>query len=257
MKVFNTPTFSGPTDYSGFDRENWALRDIEVHREEALKAKNAVTKSERVKIECELGIRYSDLLRLPYLDMVRCHMIDPMHNLFLGTAKNVIVLWKESGIVTDTAFTKIQDKIDSMVVPPCIGRLPGKIASGFAGFTAEQWMLWTIVYSPFVLKDILPSEHYDMWCVFSSACSLLCRPFIHHKELREADEKLIKFCKIFEGIFGPNSVTPNMHLHTHLQQCVEDLGPVFSFWCFSFERYNGILESFQKTWRAPEVQIMG
>ena len=47
-----------------------------------------------------------------------------------------------------------------------------------------------------------------------------------------------------------------MHLHGHLRECIEDLGPVFSFWCFSFERYNGILENIQKNWHAPEVQIM-
>lgn len=34
------------------------------------------------------------------------------------------------------------------------------------------------------------------------------------------------------------------------------MGPVYSFWCFSFERYNGILESFQKNWHAPEIQVL-
>ena len=27
----------------------------------------------------------------------------------------------------------------------------------------------------------------------------------------------------------------------HLKDCILDYGPVFSFWCFSFERYNGIM----------------
>lgn len=187
----------------------WQLRDTKVHREQALKAEKAVTKSERVKIEREVGVRYSDLLRLPYLDIVRCHIIDPMHNLFLGTAKNVTSLWKETGILTDSSFIAIQEKIDSLKVPACIGRLPGNIASGFSGFTAEQWMLWTIVYSPFVLKNIIPSEHYDMWCVFSLGCSLLCRPFIQQRELVKADELLMKFCKMFEDVFEPSRVTPN------------------------------------------------
>lgn len=46
-----------------------------------------------------------------------------------------------------------------------------------------------------------------------------------------------------------------MHLHCHLWQCMIDVGPVYSFWCFSFERYNGLLEGMQKTWCAPEVQL--
>ncbi len=36
-----------------------------------------------VDVECD-----TLLLELPYYDIVRCHVIDPMHNLLLGTAKH-------------------------------------------------------------------------------------------------------------------------------------------------------------------------
>ncbi len=150
MKAFPTSGFSEATDYGGFDREMWPLRDMKTHYENALLAKNAVTKTARTAIESKVGLRYSELLRLPYFNIVRCHMIDPMHNLFLGTAKHVTTLWKGNGIMCESEFIKIQEKIDSVLVPARIGRLPGKIASAFSGFTAEQWMLWVIVYSPFV-----------------------------------------------------------------------------------------------------------
>ena len=39
-------------------------------------------------------------------------------------------------------------------------------------------------------------------------------------------------------------VTPNMHLHGHLKECLLDDGPFHSFWCVSFERFNGVLSSF-------------
>ena len=82
MKSFPTGSFSDRTDYSGFQRNQWPQRDIKTHWQQAQKAKNATTKSARTAIERKLGIRYSDLLRLPYLNIVRCHLIDPMHNLF-------------------------------------------------------------------------------------------------------------------------------------------------------------------------------
>ena len=47
-----------------------------------------------------------------------------------------------------------------------------------------------------------------------------------------------------------------MHLHCHLRDCILDVGPLNSFWCFSFERYNGILESMKKTWNSPESQLI-
>ncbi len=94
MKAFPTSGFSEATDYGGFDREMWPLRDMKTHYENALLAKNAVTKTARTAIESKVGLRYSELLRLPYFNIVRCHMIDPMHNLFLGTAKHVTTLWE-------------------------------------------------------------------------------------------------------------------------------------------------------------------
>ena len=47
-----------------------------------------------------------------------------------------------------------------------------------------------------------------------------------------------------------------MHLHGHLKECVLDYGPIYNFWCFSFERFNGILSSFKTNNRCVEIQLM-
>lgn len=47
-----------------------------------------------------------------------------------------------------------------------------------------------------------------------------------------------------------------MHLYSHLVDSVLDYGPVYSFWLFSFERYNGILGEFGTNQRAVEIQVM-
>ena len=86
------PSVNLKTNYSGFDRNNWQVRKKSHHVRQAYRAKDAATHSEREQIERQFGIRYSELLRLPYLDIVRCHLVDPMHNLFLGTAKKLLVL---------------------------------------------------------------------------------------------------------------------------------------------------------------------
>lgn len=51
----------------------------------------------------------------------------------------------------------------------------------------------------------------------------------------------MKFCKHVEQLYGANVITPNMHMHLHLKENLLDYGPVYAFWLFSFERYNGIL----------------
>ena len=53
-----------------------------------------------------------------------------------------------------------------------------------------------------------------------------------------------------------NACTPNMHLHLHLKECINDYGPVYSFWCFAFERFNGVLGSYHTNNIRIEPQIM-
>ena len=116
-------------------------------------------------------------------------------------------------------------------------------------------MHWTILYSP-VLRDLLPTEDNHLRCTFSRACSLICRPYVHERDVYEADETLLRFCSGFEKRYGREACTLNLHMHCHLKECILDIGPLFSFWCFPFERYNGILERMNKTWHAPELQLI-
>ena len=48
-----------------------------------------------------------------------------------------------------------------------------------------------------------------------------------------------------------------MHLHCHLRTCILDYGPLHGFWCFAFERYNGILGSMPNNNRSIEMQLTG
>ena len=54
----------------------------------------------------------------------------------------------------------------------------------------------------------------------------------------------------------PKAIPPNMHLHTHLKQCVLDYGPLHAFWCYPFEQYNGILGSFHSNKISIESQLI-
>ena len=52
-------------------------------------------------MESLYGVRYTELLRLPYFKQIRGHAVDPMHNLLLGTAKHTFSLWIKTGILND------------------------------------------------------------------------------------------------------------------------------------------------------------
>ena len=47
-----------------------------------------------------------------------------------------------------------------------------------------------------------------------------------------------------------------MHMHGHVKDTVLDYGPIHEFWCYSFERFNGILGSQPSNNRAIEPQLL-
>ena len=64
-------------------------------------------------------------------------------------------------------------------------------------------------------------------------------------DLLLADVLLIQLCRRAERKYGKSIVTPNiMHIHGHLKEYILDFGPIHNFWCFSYERYNSILENY-------------
>lgn len=53
-----------------------------------------------MSIERDFGLRYSVLMELPYFNPIKNGVIDPMHNLFWGTAKHCMELWTEKEILS-------------------------------------------------------------------------------------------------------------------------------------------------------------
>ena len=216
---------------------------------------NAKTPTERMELQQTLGVGWSSLCQLPYFNVVKCHLIDPMHNLYLGTAKHMVRVWKEKGLIRQEDLHLIQVKIDELNVPYGVGRIPYKVGSNFSGFTVDQWMNWTNLYAIYALADSLPPRDLECWSLFVKASVLLQQYTISLSDLAIADEKLLEFCRCFEACYGKEYCTPDMHLHEYLKECILDFGPVSAFWSFPFERFNGILESFSKNWIKPEEQI--
>ena len=254
-KKFPTPRFGDKPNYGGYNCTNWTARDISSHKSMAEKYKKSPTISSRKKIIHESGIKYSELLRIPHFDVIRLHIIDPMHNVFLGLAKHTIKTWKDNGVLNPNIFTQLQEKIDAIVPPTKIGRIPRKIDSNFSSFTADEWKNWILVYSLYCLSGIVDEQHYECWRLLVESCILYCQFVITADHIHQAHSLLVEYCKKFETLYGSESCTPNMHMSCHLKECLLDFGPFASFWCFPFERYNGILEDISKSWIQPEKQM--
>ena len=244
-------------DYSGFDREHWIPRTCACHREDTLKLQNITTKAELSRLESEMGCRYSELIRLPYFDAPRMLVIDPMHNLFLGRAKHFLKsVWVQKDIINDGNYKMIQERVNCVLVPSGMGRIPYKIQSGFASFTADQWKNWVNYFSLIALHDILNGDNLECWRHFVLACRILTLKSLSTSQIVLADALLMQFCKRTERLYHKDIITPNMHMHSHIRSCIEDYSPSHGFWLFAFERYNGILGRTPNNNRSIEVQLM-
>ena len=206
-------------------------------------------------MESRYGIRYSELFRLPYFDPIRSHAVDPMHNLFSGTAKHTFAVWVQLGILNDEKLKDIDRLMKNMIIPSEVGRIV-KSMSLFKSMKADEWKNWVVHYSLFCLKGLIGRNHYNMWQIFVRACKLLINTSISMNEAKQAHDLLLLFCNTFQNLLGADHCTPNMHMHLHILSCIENHGPIYGFWCYSFERFNGIMGNFHTNNHALTITLM-
>jgi hypothetical protein len=73
--------------YGDLNYHAWPRRTNSECRSFASRFEAAKDEETRADIFKQSGIRWSELLRLPYFDIVQCVVVDAMHNLFLGLIK--------------------------------------------------------------------------------------------------------------------------------------------------------------------------
>ena len=73
FKKFPVSSLGEKADYSGFDPSKCPPRSLAEHRTKALEWKHAKTLS---VCQQEYGVRYTELLSLPYFDTVRLSVVE-------------------------------------------------------------------------------------------------------------------------------------------------------------------------------------
>ena len=96
-------------------------------------------------------------------------------------------------------------------------KTPHRLASNYGGSKAAQWRSWITIYSPVVLKNVLPDEHLRCWLLFVRACCILGKRIVTQAEVSTPDLLLGAFWRMFEQLYGAEHCAPNMYLHLHLK----------------------------------------
>jgi hypothetical protein len=167
-----------------------------------------------------------------------------MYCLFLGVAKWIVMkLWIGEGILDDAKLKIMQKRADEIKIASELGRCPARIATGdgFSNFTADMWKTFIMIFAIPITWDFLGEVDKKIIAYFVRACKILTGRELQKKELNEAFIRLFEMNKLIEEKYGQEKISPNLHLCLHICECALDYGPLSSFWCFSFERMNGIL----------------
>lgn len=218
MNFFNGNVSQG-FDFSGYVTSSWRPQDNSQHRVRAKTTKLALTKAAKNYLESRYGLCYTVLLELPYLNIVRQHVVDPMHNLFLGIATHALCVWKDTKLLSAGAFEDIQKTVDCIQVSSTVGRIPAKIASGFAELMSAQWKNWISIYSRIALQNHLSADHLTCCKLFVNAWILFCSQRLTTDAISQGHTLIIIYCQRF---IWQRSLHYQL-AHMHMAECIRGL----------------------------------
>ena len=150
-------------------------RNHEEVSRQAEEFKSAVTKKDADSIAKKNGVRYSELIRLPYYDAVRMTSVDPMHTFLLGMVKKEVKFILEGMI--PRSKKEFMKRVKSIRLPHDIGRLPTNIFDDdeyeFSGVTAQQWKNFIVSFARPCFYKLIPDQKYKSVVLLSQIVTLI------------------------------------------------------------------------------------
>ena len=201
----------------------------------------------------------SMLMLLPHFDIINSVIPDYMHCVLLGVVRQFVFIWFDSSNNKyDFYLGNQQHVFDQLIlgfkVPSEVLRLPRSIKL-MKLWKASEWRSFLLLYSPIVLKQLLPAKFFAHWMLLVHALTLLLGHEIKQTDVLQAGLALTKFVAGVEDLYGKQYVSFNTHLLLHLSTTVRNWGPLWAHSAFVFEDRNGFLLTLFKGTNNVALQI--
>lgn len=243
---------STPIEFAARTDDNHRYHGLQWARQSSLKHRNAYVKKH--------GSIWSALFGITHYDTVRYTLVDPFHNLYLGTTKRFWTWLVSKKIIDKKQLEGLHRIIQQLIVPSHIRKVPRKIAIGkcFSSFSGEEWRVWLWISMWALSSPELDIEDdiIGIWELFVTACRLIGESRVKISDLPLVHALFAEFNWRAEKRFGSSFYTPNMHQHLHLVSMIRDYGPIQGWWGYGFERYNKVIGNMQHNGKSPEVTFM-
>jgi hypothetical protein len=210
------------------------VAEIRTHSETLHLAELAVETGTPTK-----GIKgVSPLFLLPSFDIVHSIVPEYMHNILLGVTRQFISIWTDSANSSQEFFIRNVSHIDEIMLrikPPAeIKRLPRRL-SQMKFWKASELRHFLLLYSPVVLKDVLPRAYYAHWLLLVNGVTVLLGDAITSEMLSLSRSCFNKFVVLVSSLYGKEYVSYNVHCLSHLTDAVINWGPLWAHSAFVFE----------------------
>lgn len=110
-----------------------------------------------------------------FMRQINWVVVDPMHNLYQGTAKWFWKTLEKLGVLKPAILLALDNAVNDLHRPPGLPRMRHKIRSGFSHMTAADWRTWTHFYSEYAMAVAQIDKRYIVvWRMFVTACRKMC-----------------------------------------------------------------------------------
>lgn len=189
---------------------------------------------------------------LPNTDMVYDFPSDPMHLLFLGEVKKLVVsLWchKKPAKLSSQQLLIISTLLEKQKYNiPCDFNRKSRSLSESKRWKATEFRTFLLYTGPVVLKSVLNRDKYLNFVTLHAAATILSNP--KHIELYLEYAKLLLryYIETFISLYGKENASHNTHHLLHLCDDVKKFGTLQQFSAFPFENYmQSILKMVRKS----------
>ncbi|EIW84541.1 hypothetical protein CONPUDRAFT_49943 [Coniophora puteana RWD-64-598 SS2] len=254
---------------SGYDHTSNLKDDFKLLRH-AYRSRNA-TEARQAQILEDHGKRFVVLDLIPgWLPKTKTAP-DFMHAVFLGIIPHLYDVVIFGGYVmtgvggANSAKARFESLINSISWPSHITRLPKNLGENHSLKKADEWRR-LIAITPVLLwwtwrdeDDVIPHSEpvlppnttapsfsrnrqqlYDAILLLCAAVRILSSREISMDQARIGQSFLAQYCERFIALGIP--LRPNHHVAMHTADVIRLFGPVYAWWLFAFERFNGMLE---------------
>ncbi|XP_035807019.2 uncharacterized protein LOC111572730 isoform X1 [Amphiprion ocellaris] len=204
--------------------------------------------------EHQMGVKGpSPLILLPFFDIIQGFIPDYMHCVCLGVTRQFVNLWfdplyaNKGFHLTHLHLSNLDKAVHEIQPPDEIGQGPRRLSERMY-WKASEWRAFALLYSPIILRNVLPALYYKHWMLLVCALHTLLSQFATQDELNCAELCLVQFVAKIPSLYGLEHCSYNCHLLTHLSESARDWGLLWANSAFVYESMNNrLLQMFSGT----------